>query len=585
MTTPDPAPRPAPAPAPGDPRGAGPVEEAPEADGTWKRMHPVTPLVRGWAVLAVLLFFVLQQGGGDLLPFGGDEGGPPREYVGVALLVQLGLLGVGALLIAAWSYVTWRVTRFRVGDEVVELRTGVLNRQHRRVRLDRLQAVDVVQPLVARLTGLSELKLEVAGGSGSDVSLAYLRSAEAQRLRRTLLARAAGVRVEEGQEAPEAPEREVLQVPVDRLVGSMLRSGWTVAVALVVVAAVVAVVATGSPGFLVGGLPAAFGVAAGLWGSFSRGFGFRIAASPDGLRLRHGLTETRAQTVPPGRVQAIRLSQPLLWRGPDWWTMQMDVAGYASASSEDAGKATVLLPVGTREEAVRVLSLVVPDPGVDDAAAVLGAGLTGTGTAAGWVDAPRSSRWLDPVAWRRNGFRVTRTALLCRRGRLTRQLDVVPHERTQSLSLEQGPLQRRLGVATVVAHATPGPVTPRVDHLAAPAAAALLAEQSHRAATARRSAGPERWMTALAAEQGAGTPDPSAGGAPVPTTGEEPAGPPAAPADAAAAAPGGAAEGGAPTTDLDAGATPPAVDPSLERPGDHHGWARPDGRPGTPEGP
>jgi len=481
-------------------QGVPDPEPAPEADGTWKRMHPVTPLVRGWAVLAVLLFFVVQQRGESFFSGGGPDAGDTGDqpFARIQLLVSLGLLGVGVLAVAAWAYLSWRATRYRVGEEAVELRSGVLFRQHRRVRLDRLQAVDVVQPLVARLTGLSELKLEVAGGAGSDVSLAYLRSSEAQRLRRTLLARAAGVGVDEAGEAPEAPEREVLQVPVDRLVLSMARSVWPVVGAVVVVALVVVVVVTGEPGIGLALVPGVFGVAAGVWGAFARGFGFRIAASPDGLRLRHGLTETRAQTVPPGRVQAVRLQQPLLWRGPDWWSMEMDVAGYAGGASDDAGKETVLLPVGTRAEAVEVLSLLLPDPGCEDPAGVLGAGLTGTGREHGWVDAPRSARWLDPVAWRRNGYRVTRTALLARRGRLVRQLDVVPHERTQSLALEQGPLQRRLGLATVVAHTTPGPVSPRADHLAAADAAGLLAEQARRARAARRSAGPELWMTTLA---------------------------------------------------------------------------------------
>ena len=70
------------------------------------------------------------------------------------------------------------------------------------MRLDRLQAVDVVRPLVARALGLAELRLEVAGGSSSEAPLAYLSEAAAQRLRAELLARAAGLH----HETPEAPE-------------------------------------------------------------------------------------------------------------------------------------------------------------------------------------------------------------------------------------------------------------------------------------------------------------------------------------------------------------------------------------------
>jgi putative membrane protein len=80
---------------------------------------------------------------------------------------------------------------------------GILFRRSRRIRLDRLQSVDVVRPLVARLLGLAELRLEVAGGSGPEAPLAYLSEGDALRLRAELLARAAGI----AQDTPEAPER------------------------------------------------------------------------------------------------------------------------------------------------------------------------------------------------------------------------------------------------------------------------------------------------------------------------------------------------------------------------------------------
>lgn len=89
---------------------------------------------------------------------------------------------------------------------------------------------------------------------------------------------------------------------------------------------------------------------------------------------------------------------------------------------------------------------------------------------------------------------MTPQALLLRRGRLNRQLDVVPHERTQSLGLAQGPLQRRFRLSSFVVHSTPGPVLPRADHLDAAAAAELIMVQAERARSARKAAGPEKWM-------------------------------------------------------------------------------------------
>jgi putative membrane protein len=470
---------------------------APQTDGAWHRLHPVTPAVKGWKIVAVLLAIYAQNRGDDLV---GGAGAPGRAE----LLVSVGILVVGALVATGWSYLSWRMTRYRVGEDVVELHRGVLNRQQRRAPLDRLQAVDVVQPLLARLLGLSELKLEVAGGAGSDVKLAYLREADAGRLRNTLLARAAGVAYDTD-EAPEAPEHEVIAVPTDRLLVSLLRSGTTVAIAVAVVCVLVVVVGFGRSGVLVALAPAALGLVGAHWARFSREFAFRVAVSPDGVRLRHGLLESRAQTVPPGRVQAVRLSQPLFWRSRDWWRVQVNVAGYGGIST-DSGQAdeTVLLPVGTRDEAYGVLSLVLPDFGHADPRSVLDDGLTGSGVHAGFTTVPRRARWLDPLAWRRYGFAVTDRALLTRSGRWHRQLDVVPHEKTQSLGLTQGLLQRRLGLASVVAHSTPGPVSPTVPHLDAGVARSLLADQAGRARRARAGAAPQRWMTQRARQPDGG---------------------------------------------------------------------------------
>ncbi|NAZ88745.1 PH domain-containing protein, partial [Kineococcus indalonis] len=250
---------------------------------------------------------------------------------------------------------------------------------------------------------------------------------------------------------------------------------------------------------LLAALPGALGAGSAAWGRFSRGFNFTVAESPDGLRLTHGLLEQRSQTVPPGRVQALRITQPLLWRGPGWWRVQVNVAGYGGGPGEEAKEATTVLPVGTEEELARLLAVVLPGmaPGLDGAGVldVVRAGLTGRDGDGGYTPVPRAARWLDPVAWRRHGYLVTEHAFLARGGRLERRLDVVPHARTQSLGAAQGPLQRRLGLASVALHSTSGPVKPRVEHLAAPVAAHLLAEQSVRARAARAGAGPEHWMT------------------------------------------------------------------------------------------
>jgi putative membrane protein len=458
---------------------------------SWQRLHPLSPVVRGWKFIVAIAFVLFQQGGDRLARGQGLPSGAGRW-------ITLGIFGGVVVLALGFSVLSWAMSSYSIDEEALHLRTGILNRHQRQARLDRLQAVDVVQPLLARFIGLAELRVQVAGDKDSAVRLTYLREGDAQDLRRLLLARAAGLDVAQG-EAPEAPEHQVLAVPVPMLIESLVRSSPTFVVICAAVILVGASIALHTVGFVIPLFPAFLGLVSVQWARFNNGFNFRVATSPDGLRLHHGLLQTTAQTVPPGRVQAVRLAQPLLWRGKDWWRLEVNVAGYTGRQEDGQRGASdnLLLPVGSRAEALTVLSLVLPDLGVgahEPVLDVLAAGLTGTGDAGGFVSAPRPARLLDPISWRRHGYRVTDRALLARRGVFVRELDVVPHERTQSLGLEQGWLQRRLGLASFVLHSTPGPVHPRVEHLSESAAADLLEQQSQRARVARASAVDERWM-------------------------------------------------------------------------------------------
>ena len=102
----------------------------------------------------------------------------------------------------------------------------------------------------------------------------------------------------------------------------------------------------------------------------------------------------------------------------------------------------------------------------------------------------------DPFGWRRLGVGADDRVLVTRTGRLTRVTDVVLHEKVQSVRLRQGPLQRRLGLASVHLDTTPGPV-----HAIARAPRRRRGPRPGRRrggagpAARGRSAGPDRWMT------------------------------------------------------------------------------------------
>ena len=300
----------------------------------------------------------------------------------------------------------------------------------------------------------------------------------------------------------------MLRVPPTRLIGSVLLD--TVLTALVI-ATVIGGGAVGVilwvndgqippeavRGLLLGSLPILLSAVGSVWSSFNSGYNFTVATSTDGLRLRYGLLETNQQTVPPGRVQAVKVRQPLFWRPFGWYKMVVNVAGYGGLSEMTDAKKSMVLPVGPFEDVLRVLSVVAPDPGVregEDAAEVIRIGLVGSGEEQGYRHSPRSARWVDPLTWRRNAVRTTQTMVLMRGGRLSRRLVLMPHERLQSISVEQGPLERRLGLANINLHSTTGPVAPVLQHASVAVALELFEQESAIAAVSRRMSDRNQWM-------------------------------------------------------------------------------------------
>jgi putative membrane protein len=454
-----------PPPAPGGalPPGAVPGATAP------RRTHPLTPVVEAVRTVGVLVAAVVVFGTGALREAASAAGG----LLGLLLLL---LAGGGLIALAlAGHWLAWSRTRFFF-DESGDFRldSGVLQRNERRVTLSRLQSVDVVRPLLGRVVGLAQVRVEVAGSGDSRVVLSYLPEAEAVALRAEIVARAAGVDPLVG----EAPEVVLAAVPTNDLVMSLLLRSTTFLLLLVSVVVVVGAVATEGPGGLglllvTGGLPIV-----SVFTQFMRFFGFTVAESPDGLRLRHGLASVESQTVPPGRVQAVEIEEPLLWRRRGWVRVNLNVAGLRSGDEEGQAE-QVLLPVAPREVAMGIIGRVLP--GVQFGALTL-------------VPAPPAARRRAWLQWAQLGVGHDSAVFVTSRGFLTRRIAVIPHARTQSVRVEQGPWQRALGLASVAVDSTPGPVRVLALHRDVAEARAVAEAQLVRASSARALGSGGRWM-------------------------------------------------------------------------------------------
>jgi putative membrane protein len=483
------------------------------ADGEWHRLHPATPLLRGGIALVAVIGIVIANlrerliewvfGNPDLPddPFQTAYERGHLGWIGVALVAAL-LIGI------AGFYASWRMHTFRVGDDVVEVRSGILFRTHRRARLDRIQGVAIARPLFARIFGAAKLDVSVAG-QDAKVQLAYLGSADADRLRREVLLLASGaqrekapavsadaavspeaaavaagdgdgavtgatpgVRPDQGAApgivnqrvrellAPEldpdaAPPESVVRIPVGRLIGSLVLSSFTVA--LLVVATVVTIAAVNGRAellfiIIVPGLVAAVGF---YFNRFTKSLRYSIAGTSDGVRIGYGLLSTSNDTLPPGRIHAIEVSQPLLWRPAGWWMIRINRAGAAGEATSQTS--TTMLPVGTLDDVRKVLGLLLPGLAGDATRELLLAGLVAK-QGEGFTDAPPRAWPIRPFSWRRTGFAATEDAVLLRAGLVWRHLTVVPFARVQSLRVSHGPLLRALRLVELTVQTVAGPV-------------------------------------------------------------------------------------------------------------------------------
>jgi putative membrane protein len=447
---------------------AGP---APELHGGFHRLHPLTPLVTGARLIGALVFIAVYD-----ISSSRSSGGDTASSNGITIAIYAAI----AVVVMIGGLISWLVTRYRVEQGELRVDSGLLRRQSKRLRLDRLQSVDVLRPLVARIFGLAELRLTTGGSEHTSVRLRYLTSDSAQRLRAELLGRAAGL----GPGVAEAPERPLVVVTPGALIGSILldlaSSRGLLLFLIPVVAALGAEDSKGSSTAVGVGLavfvPLLIIVGGDVWRRLNASWQFTVADSPDGLRLRSGLLSTRAQTVPPGRIQALRVRQPLFWRPFGWATVHMNVAGVVGRSQSSS---RVLLPVAPLHVARGLAEYVLGGVQIDSVQV---------------TRPPRRAAWCSPIWWRKMSAGSNSQIFVSRHGLFAPTIDVVPNARTQSVRLRAGPWQKLWGLVTLHLDSTRGPVTVRASHRDASEGRAMLDEQAERARMARRAAAPDRWM-------------------------------------------------------------------------------------------
>ncbi|MBM7083928.1 PH domain-containing protein [Micromonospora sp. WMMD734] len=440
-----------------------------------QRLHPLSPVLQGAKSLVVVIAGLSWS---------------TLSRVGFGwFAVLVAVLALGATVLAV---VSWYNTGYHIVGRELRVHEGLLWRRTRAIPLERLQAVEVVRPLLAQLTGLAELRLEVVGGGKTEAPLAYLSVADAARLRQRLLAVAAGLPdgattgpaaqpaglpQPGGDVAAPADDREpagrsLHAVPNTDLLVSQLLTPQAFLLPFGVAFVVAQFLSEGSWSFIAvaSTLTAMAGVLLQPVRRVLDDWNFRLARESDRLRIHNGLLETRMQTVPLERVQTVGVTWPLLWRMKGWLRLRLEVAGYSGGEADDRNRPDRLLPVGDLAVGAAIVDEVLP--GV-------------TLTALPLTPPPTRARWLHPLSARVLGAGLHERVFAVRSGLLTRQLTLVPYARMQSVRVVQGPAQRRLRLATVHVDTAGGSGAAAHDRDLTQAWA-LAAELTARAHAARR---------------------------------------------------------------------------------------------------
>ena len=502
------------------PAASAALPGTPDAEG-WRRMHPLSPLLRGGLALLVIAGIVIANFRDRLVElfFAGDlldseaASSAVDEADLITFIMERGLLVVvlgGALvlilLIVGISWLMWRFATYRITDEAVETRSGIVFRNHRRAPLERIQSVNLQRPMLARALGLTKIQI-VTAGQGGTVELAYLGHQDAKTVREQILRRAAEKR--NGPGAGAAPLAEIqggaavgldgavlqaadglvgraqdfidtdvdaealasqslVKVPVGRLLGSIALSWEAVSLVLVVLAVVIGG-AILSPYLIFGIIPMIIVMAGVMLGQFNKGFNFTLSRGRDTVRTGAGLTSTMTETIPFGRIHAIEARQPLFWRPLGWWKVRITTAGHSIAQGGQNSSQNVVLPVGVEADVLRVLDTLLPGIGDDEAEiAALRDGLNGP--AHGYLGAGPRAGWV--LWWGRaragiaiEGLGSEDATLRIRRGVLTRSLSIMPIVRAQSVQLRRPLVHRALDLASIQAHTVLGPVRMEVRGL------------------------------------------------------------------------------------------------------------------------
>ena len=459
---------PQPHPAPPSPTSEGPTEEVSE----WRGLHPASLVVnlfpRAWRTARAAWPLLLAV-------FIGSDSLGMRAADLLILFLFAGL--------SLWNtFIHWATLRYRMRENRLEIKSGLLNRQARTIDPGRIQNMELVQNLFHKFAGLVELRIETAGGTSTEGLLSALSVVEAKSLR-ARLAHVGSLALED-EAAPESEPLVVMSLSEILAYGLTRRTIGTVAVLTAVALEVLGqldqdatqeIAQSVRPGMIVAAFLIAF---AGSWivsatASFFKHYGFKMFRAGDSIKTEEGLTTRRRVEIPLKKVQLVRADEPLMRRLMGYGSVEIETAGLGVQDGQ-VRQAEGVVPMVEQDELGQIVKAAAPlvqaDPWTAELKpahprALWRASTAGTLQALAialpafffldimdWfalllIPLALISAWFD---WNWQGWLVTDQAIISRHGFLNRQTYVLARDKLQSVHMVQGPLMRLHGLGRVV---------------------------------------------------------------------------------------------------------------------------------------
>jgi len=285
------------------------------------------------------------------------------------------LIGVAAL--AVYSIFQYFTYRYRVLDDELVVRSGVFQKSVRHISFSRIQNVSITQNILHRLFNVAEVRLEAAGGAKPEAEMRVLSIGDAHELEATIrsLSRSADVAIASNTNPADSEVLHVLSVMdviklglinnrgmivIGAAVGVLFQSagdamgklmksgfnwlfGWSESLHLGVISTGLGVVFM-ILFFLV--LVRIFSIALAML----QYHGFTLSQLGRRLTVQRGLLSRLRSSLPLRRIQAYGLSEGWLHRRFNKRSLKVDSAAGAAVNQEDKSPLRDLVPLAEPAE-------------------------------------------------------------------------------------------------------------------------------------------------------------------------------------------------------------------------------------------